>query len=70
MKTTAKIIYGTLALLALNCFAFLSTAQALVPPPDGGYAGGNTAEGKTLQRALRGRERHAAQRVLEGVPES
>src|SRR6478736_3036923 len=46
MKTTAKIIYGTLALLALNCFAFLSTAQALVPPPDGGYAGGNTAEGQ------------------------
>jgi hypothetical protein len=46
MKTTAKIIYGTLALLAFNCFAFLSTAQALVPPPDGGYAGGNTAEGQ------------------------
>jgi uncharacterized coiled-coil protein SlyX len=46
MKTTTKIVYGTLVLLALNCFAVLSTAQALVPPPDGGYPGGNTAEGQ------------------------
>ena len=46
MKTTMKILYRTVALLALNCFALLSTAQALVPPPDGGYPGGNTAEGQ------------------------
>jgi hypothetical protein len=46
MKTTTKIVHGTLALLALNCFALLSTTQALVPPPDGGYPGGNTAEGQ------------------------
>jgi hypothetical protein len=46
MKTITKIVYGTLALIALNCFALLSTAQALVPPPDGGYPGGNTAEGQ------------------------
>src|SRR6266480_3608532 len=46
MKTTTKIVYGTLGLLALNCFALLSTAQALVPPPDGGYPGFNTAEGQ------------------------
>jgi hypothetical protein len=46
MKTTTEIVYGTLALIALNCFALLSTAQALVPPPDGGYPGGNTAEGQ------------------------
>ena len=52
MKTTTKIIDGTLALLALNCFALLSTAQALVPPPDGGYAGGNTAEGQNALFSL------------------
>jgi hypothetical protein len=33
--------------LALACFALLSTGQAQLPPPapDGGYPGGNTAEG-------------------------
>jgi len=46
MKTTKKIVHGTLALLVLNCFALLSRTQALVPPPDGGYPGGNTAEGQ------------------------
>ncbi len=52
MKTTTEIVYGTLALLALNCFALLSTAQALVPPPDGGYPGGNTAEGQNALFSL------------------
>jgi hypothetical protein len=52
MKTTTKIVYGTLALLALNCFALLSTAEALVPPPDGGYPGGNTAEGQNALFSL------------------
>ncbi len=28
------------------CAAFSQMAQALTPPPDGGYAGGNTAEGQ------------------------
>lgn len=46
MKTNTKSVYGTLALLALDYFALLLTAQALVPPPDGGYPGGNTAEGQ------------------------
>jgi hypothetical protein len=46
MKKITKIVYGTLALLALSCFALFSTAQAVVPPPDGGYPGGNTAEGQ------------------------
>src|SRR5947208_1493885 len=32
--------------LLLACFAFSPRAQAVVPPPDGGYANGNTAEGK------------------------
>ena len=31
---------------SLACFAFSPRAQAVVPPPDGGYPGGNTAEGQ------------------------
>jgi hypothetical protein len=31
--------------LILACSAFLPLAQAVVPAPDGGYPGGNTAEG-------------------------
>jgi hypothetical protein len=46
MKTITKILYSAPALLALISFALSSTAQALVPPPDGGYPGGNTAEGQ------------------------
>jgi Chaperone of endosialidase len=54
MKTTTKIVYGTLALLAFECFVFLSTPKAfgVVPPPDGGYAGGNTAEGQNALFSL------------------
>src|SRR5438046_10011086 len=32
-------------LLLLGLFALLPTAGAVDPPPDGGYPGGNTAEG-------------------------
>jgi hypothetical protein len=32
--------------LALVCFGLLPIAQAVVPAPDGGYPGGNTAEGQ------------------------
>jgi hypothetical protein len=33
--------------IVLVCFALLPTkAQSVSPPPDGGYAGGNTAEGQ------------------------
>jgi hypothetical protein len=37
----------TLALILtpIICLAFWSSAQAVSPPPDGGYPGGNTAEG-------------------------
>src|SRR6266566_4787387 len=45
MKTTTNIIYPTFALFAFACFAVLQNAQAVVPPPDGGYANRNTAEG-------------------------
>ena len=30
----------------LACFGLLSKAAAVVPAPDGGYPGGNTAEGQ------------------------
>jgi hypothetical protein len=33
-------------LIALCCFGLLSKAEAVVPAPDGGYPGGNTAEGQ------------------------
>src|SRR6266446_6110011 len=31
---------------SLVCFALVQNAQAVNPPPDGGYPGGNTAEGQ------------------------
>ena len=46
MKTRIPPI---LIIFALVCFALLPVAQAVVPPPDGGYPGLNTAEG---QKAL------------------
>jgi uncharacterized coiled-coil protein SlyX len=33
-------------LIGIVCIGFLPRAQAVVPPPDGGYPGGNTAEGQ------------------------
>ena len=36
----------------LVSFAFLPTAQAVSPPPDGGYPGGNTAEGQLALGSL------------------
>jgi trimeric autotransporter adhesin len=42
--------WGMIAVL-LVCFCFLPKGQAINPPPDGGYPGGNTAEG---QNALLG----------------
>jgi hypothetical protein len=38
----------------LTCFALLQNAQAVVPPPDGGYAGDNTAEGTAALFSLTG----------------
>ena len=34
------------------CFALFQTAQAVSPPPDGGYPGGNTAEGQNALFSL------------------
>jgi hypothetical protein len=52
MKTTTNIIYSAFALFALACFALLPRAQAVMPPPDGNYPGGNTAEGFTALQSL------------------
>jgi hypothetical protein len=38
--------------LVLACFALLPKAQAVLPPPDGGYLGGNTAEGQNALFSL------------------
>jgi Chaperone of endosialidase len=38
--------------LVLACFAISPTAQAVVPAPDGGYPGGNTAEGQNALLSL------------------
>ena len=42
-KQTASVF---LVALLLACFAILQNAQAVVPAPNGGYPGGNTAEGQ------------------------
>ena len=38
---------------SLSYFAFLPMARAVLPPPDGGYPGGNTAEGVSALASLR-----------------
>ena len=38
--------------LVFACFALSPTAQAVSPAPDGGYPGGNTAEGKNALFSL------------------
>ena len=39
---------------ALGCFALVQNTQAVNPPPDGGYPGGNTAEGQNALFSLTG----------------
>jgi hypothetical protein len=45
MKRITKFIYFGFASLALACSTVSQTAWAVVPAPNGGYPGGNTAEG-------------------------
>jgi hypothetical protein len=52
MKTTTNIIYSAIAVFAFACFGLSPRAQAVVPAPDGGYPGGNTAEGQTALLSL------------------
>jgi hypothetical protein len=49
MKTFVPTL---LIVFFLTCFALLSKMQAVSPPPDGGYAGGNTAEGQNALLSL------------------
>jgi len=49
MKTS---IQSVLRMMALFCAAAIPTAQAVVPAPDGGYPGGNTAEGQNALLSL------------------
>ena len=47
---------GLLIALVLACFALSPIARAVDPPPDGGYPGGNTAEGQdALLKLSRGK---------------
>jgi hypothetical protein len=48
LKTTPPLLIT----LTLLCFGLLPGAQAVVPPPDGGYPGGNTAEGQNALFSL------------------
>jgi Chaperone of endosialidase len=50
MKTTIRLIITILPFLCL--LAARPQAQAVVPPPDGGYPGGNTAEGQNALLSL------------------
>jgi hypothetical protein len=49
-----KTCIQSLAIVALATIssAFFPKAQAVVPPPDGGYPGGNTAEGQNALLSL------------------
>jgi hypothetical protein len=49
MKTC---IPSVLFAFALVCFALVQNAQAVSPAPDGGYPGGNTAEGQSALQSL------------------
>jgi uncharacterized coiled-coil protein SlyX len=49
LKKTAPLLLIT---LTLHCFALLPKAVAVVPPPDGGYPGFNTAEGQNALFSL------------------
>jgi hypothetical protein len=49
IKHTTLVLLGV---LLLGSFAIPQSAQAVSPPPDGGYAGGNTAEGQNALLSL------------------
>jgi endosialidase-like protein len=52
MKPTIRILFATLALSSV--LTTIRDAQAVVPPPDGGYPNGNTAEGQNALLSLSG----------------
>jgi len=52
MKTINNLICPAFALFAFACFAFSPAVEAVSPPPDGGYANANTAEGQNALLSL------------------
>src|SRR5215467_5551873 len=52
MKTISSTIYITLVAAVLTFLEILPQVQAIVPAPDGGYPGGNTAEGQNALLSL------------------
>ncbi|HSS17018.1 MAG TPA: hypothetical protein VLQ29_08550, partial [Candidatus Dormibacteraeota bacterium] len=50
LKMTASLV---LIIFSLICFGLLPEVEALSPPPDGGYPGGNTAEGQNALLSLK-----------------
>jgi hypothetical protein len=49
LKQTSPVFFVT---LLLACLGLLRVAQAVVPPSDGGYPGGNTAESQAALFSL------------------
>src|SRR5436190_15882058 len=47
-----KAILLSVITLLLTCFGLLPVAKAVVPAPDGGYSGANTAEGQNALLSL------------------
>ena len=47
-----KPTLGLLIPVLLVCFALRPGVQAVIPPPDGGYPGANTAEGEAALLSL------------------
>jgi hypothetical protein len=52
MKTRTEIVRAAMALVALGGFGLARPAVAVVPAPDGGYPGSNTAEGQNALLSL------------------
>lgn len=52
MKTTKIILKFAVAISAVGYFGLLPMSEAVSPPPDGGYSGGNTAEGQNALFSL------------------
>jgi hypothetical protein len=54
-RTRLKTITSSFfIILSLFCFGVLPNSRAVNPPPDGGYPGGNTAEGQSALLSLSG----------------
>ena len=68
IKTTSPSAL-IIAVTALACFALSPIAQAISPPPDGGYPRFNTAEGQNaLLTFYHRRQQHSGRLVFAGEP--